>query len=246
MVDRSKIIDRIRKLLALSSSNNQHEAELAAQRASEMLEQHQLSMSDVEVRDIERSRVIKEEYVVGGQKMKLLWITQLARAAARLFDGEVLSYRKLHGTSFAFIGFPDDVAMMKPMFEHLYNAWFGIVEADLRAAKMEHGGRWEPCDTMLFKAGHGKAYANALQCRCHDLAAERKRRVSGTAPGTALVLVKDVAIKNFGVADGWVHVKTHQSTGSESGRRYGRAAGESVALGGALANGNATRIGNDS
>ncbi len=45
-----KIIDKVRKLLALSTSSNEHEAALAAQRATEMLLKHNLSLADLEVK----------------------------------------------------------------------------------------------------------------------------------------------------------------------------------------------------
>jgi len=44
----SKIVDRIKKLLALSKSNNVNEAANAASAAARLMEEHELSMADVE------------------------------------------------------------------------------------------------------------------------------------------------------------------------------------------------------
>ena len=43
-----RVVDRIRKLLALAQSNNQHEAKLAAERASELLIKHNLTLQRVQ------------------------------------------------------------------------------------------------------------------------------------------------------------------------------------------------------
>jgi hypothetical protein len=46
-VDKEKIVDRIRKLLALAQSNNEHEAASAAANAQRLLSEHNLSMDQV-------------------------------------------------------------------------------------------------------------------------------------------------------------------------------------------------------
>lgn len=43
-----KIIERVRKLLALATSSNEHEAALAAAHAQRLLAEHNLAMADIE------------------------------------------------------------------------------------------------------------------------------------------------------------------------------------------------------
>jgi hypothetical protein len=45
--ERDKVISKIRKLLALATSSNEHEAKLAADRASELLLRHNLTMQEI-------------------------------------------------------------------------------------------------------------------------------------------------------------------------------------------------------
>lgn len=226
-----QIIDRVRKLLALGESTNQHEAELAVQRANEMMEQHQLAMTDVEVRDIDKSQIIKEYYVVDGQKMKLHWVEHLAHGVARLFDGTILINRKLHGTSFTFVGFPEDIHLMKTLFEHLYKSWGLMIHNDLIHSKAQSQCGWGPGDTMRFKQGHGVAYASTIYWRCVEAAKLRNSTVSGnSSTGTALVLAKDVALRQFGEQDGWTNRKQKTSQGSRLGTISGQAAGKKAQI----------------
>ncbi|KKK79336.1 hypothetical protein LCGC14_2834560, partial [marine sediment metagenome] len=48
MKDKSKVIDTIRKLLALSESANEHEAGLAAEKTQELLARYNIDLFEVE------------------------------------------------------------------------------------------------------------------------------------------------------------------------------------------------------
>lgn len=231
-MDRTAIVARITKLLALANSPNQHEAEAAARKASALMEEYQVGISEVNVKtQFGKTQIIEESYTVAGQKMKLHWVESLALGCAKAFDGTILVNTGLHGTSFRWVGFPEDVGAAKALFEHLYASWFHIVEADLKAAKAEYCVPWQPRDTMKFKQGHGVGYAAALYGRCVQLASDRKNNVRHTSTGTTLVLVKDTALKDYGTEKGWKSSKQSQSTGSNMGRQAGHVAGSSVHIG---------------
>lgn len=225
------IVDKIRKLLALSKSDNEHEAKLAMQRANELMAKYQIASVDILLEDTKVNKVTGERYTVEGQRMKLIWIICLAQASAKLFDGDVIKDGTLHGTSFTFVGTPDDLPLMKAMFEHLYQAWFGIVDVDLSKAKML--GRFTPADTMKFKAGHGIAYAMALLNRVGQLLAERKRALAEVQNGMALVVSKQNNLNDY-VSGNSRTRKQKMSRGSQLGNSYGHSAGNSVPLGGAI------------
>lgn len=239
--DKSSVIEKIRKLLALSRSSNQHEAELAAQRASELMQKYQIASSVVEASSLKsgKERVADVHFEVPDLRMKYQWVVHLGHAAAKLFDGTILVQRRLHGTGFTFVGFESEIPLMREMFLHLYNAWAGFVSADLAKAKEEHAYRssadWAPRDTMKFKHGHGQGYADALYARCVALAEDRKVKVSAASNScTALVLVRGEAVAHHLKAMGVRYVKVKQTAGDWSGRSAGARAGASVALGGAL------------
>lgn len=239
--EKKAIVAKIEKLLRLSKSSNQHEAELALKRANELMEKHQIDAAAVETADIQSGAdaVTEEMYTVKDQKMKLMWIETLANACASLFDGLILVNKQLHGTTFRFVGFKSDIPMMKAMFEHLYASWFGICELDLGAAKIRNDRLgttvWQPKHTMKFKAGHGLGYAQALSKRCSALAEERKAKVAAVSNTcSALVLVRGDAITKWETSHGIRRIKRKASIGSSDGRLAGFASGMSVPMGGAL------------
>lgn len=257
---KSEMIEKIRKLLALSQSSNQHEAELAAKRASELMTKYQISSASVEASSIKsgKERVADVHFEVPDLRMRYQWVITLGLAAAKLFDGTILVNTSLHGTSFTFVGFESELPLMRELFLHLYRAWQGFVDTDLAAVKAEAKrnvermaaaydrptsdyASWEPKHTMKYKHGHGQGYATAIYLRCTKIAEERvetlRRADADTSSNacTALVLVRteevDRFLKNRGVGK---PRKMRQTTGSDSGVQAGYKAGHSVALDGAL------------
>ena len=66
--DLNRIVDRVKKLLALSTSANPHEAALAAAKAQELLFRHNLSMAmvEAELADGKASAYVKDRFDSGG------------------------------------------------------------------------------------------------------------------------------------------------------------------------------------
>lgn len=241
MSDKSDIIDKIKKLLALSKSENQHEAELAAKRASDLMQKYQIDSAVVEASSIKsgKERVADVHFTVPDLRMKYQWVVTLGSAAAALFDGEILVNRRLHGTGFVFVGFKSEIPMMEQMFLHLYHSWKGFVERDLESAKAAHfaitDAPWTPSKTMKFKHGHGQGYADALYWRCIAIAKERNAKIEqANVSCTALVLVRKDALVEWKQQKGIRTVRLKQTQGSSNGRAYGERAGSKVALGGAI------------
>jgi hypothetical protein len=89
----SKIVDRIRKLLALSKSDNVNEAAMAAARAQELMQEYQIEMADISVqtgqempREDAKEQVLEE---TGSRSKALRWRVQLAGTLARAFNGRI-------------------------------------------------------------------------------------------------------------------------------------------------------------
>jgi len=240
---REETLAKIKKLLALATSPNEHEAKLAAQRASELMEKYQIEEAEVLLKETKNDPIVEELYTVPDQKMKLNWIMSLGHGCAILFDGTVLVNKGLWGTRFTFVGHKSDIEPMKMLFEHLYRSWFSIVEADLQEAKDEnelsdYPRTWTPSLTMKFKAGHGLAFAAAICSRCADLAIQRKRNVEASSnTGTALIRVKDFALQEWKERRGIRMAKVNHSAGNYLGRQAGHRAGSNIPLGGAIGGG---------
>lgn len=122
------IIERIRKLLALAKSANEHEAAVAMQRAQEMLAKYNLDMNDVLQRGESVQFVCDNELVTESSNP---WRRDLASNLARLFfcdysfnfikqsmpQRKTRKYLRLDRHSF--YGLPHNVAVVKEMFKYL-------------------------------------------------------------------------------------------------------------------------------
>jgi len=80
-----KILDRIRKVLSLTASPNEHEASLASIRAQELLDKHNLTMKDIEGEssgtfDVHTLKIVKES------EAKPNWKNSLFNILSVLFD----------------------------------------------------------------------------------------------------------------------------------------------------------------
>ena len=58
----STITEKIRKLLALSTSSNIHEAALAARRAADLMAKHNITLTQVEIRAHTANHINNEPY----------------------------------------------------------------------------------------------------------------------------------------------------------------------------------------
>ena len=230
MTEREKIIERIEKLLRLSESTNQHEAELAAQRASELMTKHQISMTVLDVQNVMNDNVKQTLY--SEKTIQRRWVPTLAQACAILFDGRVVVRSS---TQIWFVGYDTDTQAAQMLFKHLYEAWFGIVNQDHVRAKREatmYGNKFRGAS---YKNSHGVAYTQSIYWRVKALVEERKAQVKSTSTGTSLIVVKDGALTEY-MAQFRSNKAPLWST-SAAGQRDGHAAGNAAALGGAIEEG---------
>lgn len=129
MDDKTKVIDRIKKLLALSASPNEHEAASAAEKAQALLAEHNLSMMDV------KSETKNEDSFVidtDTRSSSSPWRRRLATACATLYFCEyyyTFHYEPTPKRSCGyirhdihnFVGAPHNIAVAKMMFVYLTN-----------------------------------------------------------------------------------------------------------------------------
>ena len=230
MNDKLKLIERIKKLLALSTSSNEHEAQMAAKKASDLMKEHQINMSQVDVDD-QATRSMSET-VNSIQVINRRWVPYLAGACARLFDGDLIRYPSLG--YFSFVGFEEDTAIATELFHHLYKSWFSIVERDARQEKHRCLVEGEKYSGASFKNSHGLGYANSINIRVDRLIRERQAEVQASSgAGTALIICKKDALVEFKSGRKFKKGKNYKIT-HQRGLAAGQAAGQQAALGGAI------------
>lgn len=129
-----RLIDRVRKLLALAESPNEHEAALAAERAQELMLKYGIELAQVAARK-ERKIGVDHEEVTGKVDP---WRRELAQAVARSLGGRTVwwnEYRKWTG-GIEFWGQAGTVPSMIAMYEYLEGQLIAI--SAIEASKVTH------------------------------------------------------------------------------------------------------------
>ena len=230
MADRETIINKIRKLLALSQSNNQHEAEMAAAKASALMEEYQIELSEMKVID---SDIQKDIFYTRRAK----WCFMLAAGCAELFDSRAL-YSANDATMVVFVGTRTNLDAAKMMYEYLMISWDRISDFDFSIAKFNglstHG--------KAFKAAHGLGFAKSIRYRANQLADERKGKVSAhSSNGTALIVMNDQKLNEYMAGFGPGKTRKY-TTKSNVGYTAGVNAGKNIHLGNVVEGGSTVQI----
>ena len=142
MNDRDKMIERIRKLLALSESPNENEAMMAAHKANALLAEYNLTHADIEAN--EQSFLMDSDIETDSRP----WRLTLASNVARLYFCDYFfsfvyrdadrkcGYRRMDAHTF--VGEPHNVFVAKSMFTYLCDT---IDRQAKDASKSEHVNR---------------------------------------------------------------------------------------------------------
>jgi hypothetical protein len=179
----SQIIDKIRKLLALSQSPNEHEAALAAARARELLQRHNLALGIVEHAEEQKAEQAGTEFL-GVRIQPHIWI--LASACDAMFDtgsfrqpgpvGGSNWRRRQFAWKLVFVGLKTNVEAALVTFGYLRAA----VDALARQRAQE---------SMLYGASESRDYKLGAADRITEEIARHKHRMTDADPA-AVALVK--------------------------------------------------------
>jgi len=180
-VVKDRAIDKVRKLLALAASANEHEAALAASHAHRLLAEHNLSMTDLEIKEVGAS----EDTLDLGTKAADKWSRLLCTIVSDAFDCKII-IRSVGGNSarIAFIGCGEDPTVALYTSEYL-----------IAALKRLARNFVQSLDLAQKKAANRKSYLlGAVRGIQHQL---REAKIQAPVTSTALVPVKDHLIKAF-------------------------------------------------
>ena len=114
MDKKTRIIDKIRKLLALANSGNEHEAALAASHAQRLLSEHNLAMADIEP-DFNPQSADKVETTIPKTLPK--WMRHLSAGICTAFDCQAIHHPA--DGKMTFIGVGADVQIAAYTFSYL-------------------------------------------------------------------------------------------------------------------------------
>lgn len=100
-MDKNPIIEKIKKLLALSASSNEHEAALAASHAQRLLSAHNLALADIET---ERKPEVADKVDTPAAKNLPKWARHLSGAVSAAFDCQAIHHPATGKLTFIGVG----------------------------------------------------------------------------------------------------------------------------------------------
>ncbi|MFZ4858444.1 MAG: DUF2786 domain-containing protein [Desulfuromonadaceae bacterium] len=107
-MDKTPIIEKIRKLLALAHSSNEHEAALAAGHAQRLLSEHNLAMADIEAAH-RPDKADRMETTVAKTLPK--WLRHLSAGVSSAFDCQAIHHPATGKMTFIGVGADVQVAV---------------------------------------------------------------------------------------------------------------------------------------
>jgi hypothetical protein len=200
--NRSEIISKIQKLLALGTSSNENEAALAAAKAREFLSKYNLDMSEiVEVDQTVQFEV--EENIVQLSRMLHNYFKPLAVTVAKAFDCQVIRVRSRYGHQYVFIGIKVDSQVASYTYQFIMQEVARLAKKavpELKAEAERNYGHSAPKTSQLKYA-----YASGMVTRIRETLADQSRAIQQKENCTALVVVKKDAIRRH-MAEAHPHV----------------------------------------
>jgi hypothetical protein len=177
-----KILDRLVKLIEMSKRGTEHEAEIAAQRAAELMAKHQIDAATVEAQlsgkakkpDLERGRVDADNEAAPSRVER--WHSVLLAAVAEACGGRAWMHGKGRKQMFFMVGPKGAVDSAK----YLY----AMLEKDVNRLSREAGRRHEQPSNAWRRA-----YALGMSSKISHRLMEGRKAAMSQATSTALVVV---------------------------------------------------------
>lgn len=230
-MNHTEALEKVKKLLRLAQSTNQHEAALAASRAQEIIDRYKIEKFALEYEEIEKpDEPIKDFGVDPIDNTTATWKYRLAHVLAQVNQCKVYAdINEKRDRTLNLIGRPSDVATVRYLYSWLAR------EVDRLADK--------------HCLGCGRTYYNNFRNGCVDTIGERLKEqrkqtaaaVKAEAPNPHALMVIESALanqeKHMAEVQRWAqtHMRLQTSTRSAgrsdmSARLAGRQAGHSINL----------------
>lgn len=181
-----RIVERLRKVLALTNSPVEGEAQAAAAMLAKLLADHNLSMADLEQKGGKAAPGVKKQgHDLGKAAFK--WKLDLAEAIAEHYFCHSLVDRETK--TVAFVGRPDNVESLQMLYGWIIDQ-IKRISADERRVHQQRTG--EHIDPLRWQVNFGIGAVQRLAVRLDE-----KRRAESNTEITALVVSHNREISDF-------------------------------------------------
>lgn len=208
------IVEKVKKLLALSSSPNEHEAALALERANEILLRYNLDLSTIASSSQSTAQVLEKD-LLPTFNSSFTWEGYLAVGIASFNFCRVIKC----GSSLRFIGQKHNLEVATTMFTWILTQIFVIVYEENKKKKQNANWNYSFCYGI----------SSNLSRRMSEI---RFKQNASTTGCTALMSSNDNLISKF-MAEKYPNLRRTGATNStnSSAFSHGRSVGEKVSLG---------------
>ena len=196
-MSKSGMAEKVMKLLALATSSNPHEAALAASKAKALMDEHDLTLDEVQVKaeGVIEERIIPKTKT--GKDLKFLpeWMKSLIGVMERRFNVDAFwthwaRQGKCTACSITFVGNPTDVEIVKYTFNFLCREIHILTNHESRVLALSgeyEGNKWSYLNSYRLGIVHGVEAELAKKA-----ASKREKANIG-----AIVIVKKALIKKY-------------------------------------------------
>lgn len=236
----SKIVDRIRKLLALAEGSEGHEAETAAAMARRLMREHAVSMESVEASNRPEDPLVKVRVAFDGLRLSRdpdkinyfsrtpWWKRELASAIGRYLDLRN-AYSKGNNIWW-FYGYQSDVEVAIYLYEICARQINDACKAHVKEVKYSYM-YWTPGQSKTVGTEFRQSAVHGLRSKFLEL---RKTERTEDPNGYALMVNRKSVVNrwvdenfSFGTSKGWGGKAGHNQAGWTAGRNVRLNAGVS-------------------
>lgn len=186
MAANADLIERLQKILAKTTSNYEGEAQVAAEMLQRLLEEHNLTIADLERKGQAAPSVREQTHDLG--KAAFTWKLDLADLIAKHYYCHPLVNR---GTkTVAFIGRPDNVESLQMLYQWLIDQ-IRRVSAETRKTHINKTG--EHIDPLRWQVSFGVGVVERLGGRLEQIRQSRQQ----SAEAMALVVHHEAEISDY-------------------------------------------------
>lgn len=231
MPDLSRIIDRVRKMLAVSKSDNEHEAALAAQRAAAIMEEYHLTEAQLRVDDTSRAaEPITSAGLPEGNKKRVAWKELIAQGVAKSLGCHV--YLSV-GNVLTAVGREGAVQAWAYTTRYLYNEVERL--ADEAWEREAFDAQLAGHSIRKWKNSFRVGAAQSIMMRLYD---EKKPRPENVSEKALMIIERDdLEVQNEyqKITGNMGQASSIGYTSNRTGYKAGREAGNEIKLGGGRA-----------
>jgi len=235
-----KVLNKVKKLMALSESPVEAEAKLALMKAQMMLKEHNLS-----IKDIHKEKIQKKDYQFN-RKSPQQWQTKLILGTMRGFNCEVIQSKvwddKFGGTKikYIFIGAEVDLEVGEYVLDYLFTTVDSLCKKYTKTINKEDAykygmSEWSYMETRRtsYKIGLASSFVEKVREFNTKQEEDTVIKYSGGLTGTEMVRIKKNAVEKF-IDDTYKNLKNaracHGSQTFGDSINQGKADGKSVSI----------------